>query len=180
MLKRTPSKRKTKRPVEKPVELPDFLKGYTGPLGDENIDFSDYAFWIDGTKLRIDEDWLNAFKAVDQHGDKKPLTALLRSTREQSPIVHEYLADLIERKMVPVPMGRSRIAAYDRSDIERRLLLAVYVVRNYYIKALGYGIQAAIEKAAQDFAISPDTLGDAYAGRRTVARRIRKRRGALK
>jgi len=173
MLKRTPPKRKTKRPVEKPVDLPDFLQGYTGPMGGENIDFSDYAFWIDRTKLRIDEDWLNAFKAVDEKGDKKPLTALLRSGRELAPAVRDFLADLIERKTVPVPPHRPKTPAYDQSDAEAWLLLAIESVHGYVNE--GYGVQGAVDKAAEEYSILPNVLANAYAGRRGSTARINKR-----
>jgi hypothetical protein len=173
MLK-TPPKHKVKQPVEKPVDLPDFLKHYTGPVGDEGISFSDRAFWIDRTKLRIDEDWLNAFKALDEKGDKKPLTALLRSGRELVPAVRDFLANLIERRMKPVPKHRAPNAVYDRSPAEARRLLAIESVRAY-IKE-GYGEQDALDKAALEYEIPVNTLADDYANRYAPLRRIRKRR----
>ena len=173
--------------LKRTIDLPDFLQGYTGPLGDEGISFSDRAFWIDDA-LRIDACWLDALRAVDEHGDKKPLTTLLRSSRKLSPVVREYLSDLIERKMVPVPNSRPRIAAYDRSIIEAQLLLGVASARDY-VKG-GASVEEAIAKAAKEYPeISVDTLGAAYAGQRTPNRRIAdrhrpskrsKRRGALK
>jgi len=186
MLKRTP--KKVKRPVEKPVDLPSYMQGYTGPLGSEGIEFSDTAFWIDDS-LRIDEDWLNAFKAADEKGDKcdkRPLTTLLRSGRKLVPAVRDFLADLIERKLVPLPKGPSRIPAYDLSDIEKQLLLAVMSAHDY-VERCGDSVQDALVKAAKEYPeISVDTLAAAYAGQRTLARRIAdrrrpsKRRGALK
>ena len=162
--------------LKRTIDLLKFLRGYAGPVGDEGIRFSDYAFWIDDPRLA---DWIDAFKMVDQHGDKKPLTALLRSKRELPAVAREYLADLIERRMKPVPKYRPRIAVYDQSDIEIKLSLGVNAVHDY--RKQGYKVDDAIAKAAQDFSIPEiNTLADAYAGRRTAARRLRRKRGVPK
>ena len=79
--------------------LPDFLQDYTGPVGDEDISFTDLAFWVDcdDPELRIDADWIEALYRADYHGDKKPLVDLLRSGRTLQPGVLRYLADFLQR-----------------------------------------------------------------------------------
>jgi hypothetical protein len=124
-----------------------------------------------------DEDvWVAAVDAVDRD-EKEPLTALLRSDLELSPLARGYLADLIARG-VKKPANRPRISAYDMSDAEAAVRIACDVVR-YHVheapKPKRLTVGQALAKVAAKRRIDPTTLADSYRGARGATRRHKRR-----
>jgi hypothetical protein len=108
---------------------------------------------------REDWPWLEALGELDFAGNKKPLTDLLRSDRELSPIVRELLADLIERG-VPYPTHRPTTPAYTTSRTEQSDFWA-----HRDIKALvksGMPLKDALGKVASEHGLNVSTLRSSY------------------
>jgi hypothetical protein len=115
--------------------------------------------------------WVYALASLDRFGDKKPLCKLLRDC-DLSPEVGEYLADLIERRNVPLPNGHPRTPAYTIGDHNMDLSLALNDVSRY--RRSGMSLEAALEKAANEWGLDIDTLRLSRQGRHTSLRRAKK------
>jgi hypothetical protein len=183
MLKRTPKrqiKKRAKRPQwldgHQKAALPDFMKDYTGPMGDENIEFIDRAFWLHDyhtpRELEALAPWLGTFEAIDQRCDHGPLIALLRSPCELSSAARGYLADLLQRHQLRKKRGAPATAAYDVTDADVTLLWASQEVRK--LVQDGRSIDEAVEQIGAERGIPFEILKSAYRGSR--ASTYRKRR----
>jgi hypothetical protein len=99
-----------------------------GPGGGLSKDILDNAFWR--KEREPDDHWVAALDKLDRLGDRKPLTALLRSDCEIQPSVREHLANLIERG-VPAPENRPPTASYKFSKIDTMWHFAREAVEAY-------------------------------------------------
>jgi hypothetical protein len=114
------------------------------------------------------EYWVDALTALDQFGDKKPLCGFLRNC-ELSSEVGEYLADLIERRCVPLKKGRPRTPAYTLGDLNIQYLNALYNVEAY--RQEGMSLDDALEEAANESGLSLTSLRLSHHGSHTSLRR---------
>lgn len=130
------------------------------------------SYDIRDNSLLEDDDWVAALDQLDRRGDKKPLTDLLRSSRELPPRAREYLADMIERG-VPSPATRPRTPAYRMSEIDFQLMLANKAVRSYVTS--GMPVKEALRKVAHDLQLNEGELATAYAGKRGSLNRSKHR-----
>jgi hypothetical protein len=111
--------------------------------------------------------WVDALAQLDGRGDKKPLQRLLRDCELQSE-VGEYLADLIERRCVPLPRGRPSVPAYTIGDVNMSHLLALRNVDDYRQRM---SLEDALEKAANESGLTVTALRLSFQGRHTSLRR---------
>jgi hypothetical protein len=177
MLRRTPKRKpRAKRPQwldqpqalpAQPQALPDYLEGYTGPMGDENIDFIDWAFWLHDyhTPREIDAlaPWLQAFEAIDKRGDQRALVALLQSHKLPD-VAQDYLADLLQRHQLKKKRGAPATPSYDVTDADIMLLWASQDVRK--LVRDGRSVDEAVEQISAERGIPFDILKSAYRGSR--------------
>ncbi len=120
--------------------------------------------WIEALDQIEERPWLS-----DNGSNKKPLTDLLRSDCELPKEVREWLADLIERRCVPLPVGRPRTPVYTISDTSLLHLLAVQWVRKY--RREGMSEEAALEEIAKECNINVTSLRLSFQGKNTSLRR---------
>ena len=119
--------------------------------------------------------WIDALATLDQSGDKEPLTALLRDEsflQHMLPELGEYLADLIERRCVPLPKGRPKTPVYTTSDMAMSHSLALKQVDAY--RQEGMSLEDALEKAAKESGVSVTALRLSFDGKHTSFRRSKK------
>ena len=152
-------------------EVPAFLKDYDGPTGLENVEFLDRAFWLDPD--RHTEPWIKAFEAIDNRRDKGPLLRLLKSDCDLPRNARVCLADLLARHQLKKNRGGQSVPAYDRSDVEAMLELAIMDVR---ARESGISIKDALEQVSKSRGIPHELLASAYRGNRGSTRRMKKRR----
>ena len=116
--------------------------------------------------------WVDALASLDQLDDKKPLTEMLRSDCELSPLAREYLADLIERG-VPSPPNRPRKPSYSISEVFMSHRLALGDIAAY--RKAGMSKDDALEKAANEHSLNATALRLSLEGRNTSFRRSMKK-----
>jgi hypothetical protein len=132
----------------------------------------DRAFWLgDDTSLDC---WVTALDAVDKRGDKEPLLKLLRSEHDLPREARVYLADLLARHQLKKKRGGQSVPAYDRTDADQRLLLAIEDVRRLRKKRVS--VKEALDRVSESHGISPEVLATEYRGSRGSTRRMMKRR----
>jgi hypothetical protein len=124
--------------------------------------------------------WVEALEDIDyidNDHDKKPLTRLLRSDIELSPLVRDYLADLIDRRCVPLDRRHKRLPAYHHglSPLNWHYMMTHQEVDAY--RQEGLSLDDAIEKAATKEGLNASTLRLSYSGKHTSFRRARKTHG---
>jgi hypothetical protein len=181
MLKRTPKrqiKKRAKRPQwvdhffgapaapkqrgDSPAPLPD--SDYSGPLGDENIEFIDRAFWLHDyhtpREIAALAPWLEAFEAINRRGDHGPLIALLRSPRELSSVARGYLADLLQHHEIKKKHGAPATPSYDVTDADVVLLWASQDVRKLVLD--GRSVEEAVEQISAERGIPFNILKSSY------------------
>jgi hypothetical protein len=134
-------------------------------IKNRNVPFDD-AFWRNETKH---DAWLIALDRLDRLGNKEPLKELLRLNLP--PKIGDYVADLIERRCVPIPKGRPRTPAYTISRAEAKLLAAHDSVKAYVQR--GWTVKVALEKVATERNLDHDQLANSYKGRRGSMNRSR-------
>jgi hypothetical protein len=133
----------------------------------------DRAFWLgEGSTAHLD-DWVTALEAIDKHGDKKPLLALLKSERDLPQRARFYIADLLDRYRLKKKQGRQPTPAYNVTDIEAMLLMGNMRAHEYV--AAGMSVKNALAKAAKELSLDENMLAEHYAGRRGSTNRMKKR-----
>ncbi|SHL14836.1 hypothetical protein [Bradyrhizobium lablabi] len=137
----------------------------------ERHDFIDWAFWLDLPPR--DWPWVEALEQLDRLKDKKPLRRLLESDCELSSKVRQYLADLIERRCVPLPKGRPKTPAYIVSKDDALLMIAGESIRAYIQR--GDSEEVALDKVEYETHLAKTALRNSYEGRRTSLRKSKKR-----
>jgi hypothetical protein len=132
----------------------------------------DRAFWLDDdTSI---EPWVTALDAVEKRGDKGPLLDLLRSEYDLPREARAYLADLLERRQLKKKRGGQSVPAYDRTDTEQRLTLAIEDVRR--LRKSRVSVEAALDQVSKSHGIPLEVLATRYHGSRGSTRRMWKRR----
>jgi hypothetical protein len=152
-----------------PKEIVELMKRDAGKgVADRVVD---RAFW-----LTADLDpWVDALEAIDKRGDKKPLLDLLESDYDLPPRARIFLADLIERYQLKLPPHRPRTPAYDMTDADAMLTIALADVRKY--QARGMSVDDAVAAVAKGWSIKhQNMLANFCAGKRGSSRRMKKRR----
>jgi hypothetical protein len=91
--------------------------------------------------------WEDALDQLDQDGDKKRLTQLLRSDLALTPLAREWMADLIECRCVPLPRGRRKTLAYRPTDKAIDHWLARDDIKRF--RKAGMSEADALQKAAK-------------------------------
>jgi hypothetical protein len=134
-------------------------------------DFIYWAFWLDLPPR--DWPWVEALDELDRLRDKKPLQRLLKSDCELSPKMRRYLADLIERRCVPLPKGRRHTPIYTITEKEVRHCFAHWDVADN--RKLGMSLDDAIKKAANRFHLNTTSLRLSLEGRHTSLRKSMKK-----
>jgi len=152
-------------------EIPEFLCNMTWSAPD--IPLVDRAFWLGDESTAHLDPWITALEAIDKQGDKGPLMALLKSERDLPHDVRIYLADLLARHQLKKKRGAESVPAYDRTDAEAMLELAIKDVRE---RESGISVKDALEKASKSRGIPHELLSSAYRGSRSSTRRMKKRR----
>jgi hypothetical protein len=138
----------------------------------------DNAFWLGNdtsADLWIDvlDDIDNAQDDAERNRQKQRLVDLLKSDHELSPLARYYLADLLERYNLKRPKGGRKVPAYDLSEIERRVALAISQVKNRDKKKVT--LAEAQRRAADSYRITLRSLKSAYEKPRGSARRMKER-----
>jgi hypothetical protein len=122
-----------------------------------------------------DELWVEALEQLDWHKDKKPLTQLLRSDIELSPLVRSYLADLIERRISVRSNSNKHPPAYHNGlSLLNWHYLATHQQVDVY-RQQGMSLADALQKAATKNGLDPEVLHKSYSGKHTSFRRARKK-----
>jgi len=160
-------------PDDARVSSPDeaaFRKAFTCYL------ITDYAWLADlvGTDA---EPWINAVEAIDQRGDKKELLELLTSERPIPRPARLVLTDMLARYQLKPRRGRQQIAAYmlTRRDAALRKAHAHYKE----LRRSGAKCGDAIERAAEQHQVMPETLKACIEGKIPGYRATEKRLRAI-
>ena len=157
--------------------IPDYLRSTVPPL---DIPLSDRDFWRDPDPadhaLRIDDRWIDAFDAIDNHRDNGQLVDLLLQS-DLPLLVRVYLADLIDRK-INTKKGGQPVPLYDNSDAEIAMALAVADVRA--LRKSGLSADAALEQVCQERGplLEKETLSRAVGNKRSATYRKKQRLAA--
>jgi hypothetical protein len=132
----------------------------------------DRAFWL-GNDTSLDC-WVTAFDDVDKRGDKGRLLDLLKSEHDLPREARFYLADLLARHELKKKRGGQSVPAYDRSDTEQRLILAIEDVRRLRKRRVSVG--EALDRVSRSHGIPLEVLAAAHRGSRGSTRRMARRR----
>lgn len=160
-------------PKQEPVEMdPELLRQEAEDAKDylnNALALADWAFWLDDPDVQGENpywDWFSAMEALDRRGDKEPLREMLREFfAKTDPTVGLLIDDMFARYNFARVSNRPRTPIYDLSNRERSLLIALESVRDK--RRNNISKEKAIEEAARDWNINPDTLKNAVEGRRT-------------
>lgn len=130
---------------------------------------ADTAFWLPDIDDPDSAAWYAAFEAVDKHGDKTALLALLGAGKQPPLTVLPHLRDLLERYNLKRRRGKQRTPSYNRTSRQAMMELALASVR----AAVRHGM--SVKKAVDKYAgngITEETLSLAYSGRHGGMRRV--------
>jgi len=120
--------------------------------------------------------WIDAFLALDEGGDKKPLIKLLRKNAPVPWPAPWHLADLLERYKLTKRQNRGGVTSpsYDYPPALRELIRA----KKYYERKLARGTDknTAFKEAAAQGEVNQQTLRNFVAGKNAHARRVEKRK----
>jgi hypothetical protein len=94
------------------------------PVPDPDTHWTDTEIW-----------WVEALESLDWDKDKKSLLQLLRSDIEITPLVREYLADLIERRCSIRSNSNRRLPAYHHG----------LTLQNWHIRATLWEVDKMME-----------------------------------
>ena len=159
------------RPEQK---LPEHLRNYVSTGAGVPNDVVDRAFWLGDETAHLDP-WITALEAIDKRGDKGPLLALLKSEFDLPREARVYLADLLARHQLKKKGGGQTTPAYDRTEVEIVLSLAIDDVREL-VRTRKRRVAEALEQTSRTRGIPPNILESAYKDRRGSTRRMKKRR----
>jgi len=129
-----------------------------------STELRDNAYWLGHAS--IDDEWLTAFDVLDTRGDKRPLVALLRKSKQPR---DQQMADLLERYDLVRKRGGQRTPAYNRSKVEIKIDLALLYLRK--LRRQGVPKKEAITEAADCYRLRFEVLENAYEGKRGSRRR---------
>jgi hypothetical protein len=141
-------------------EVPDYLleKGGVGL----SHRLSDTAYWLED----IPDFYIELLDKLDRTKDPKLLLPLLRVPKAVLP----HFADLFDRHTLK--RHSRRTPSYQRTDLQVCLMLALGQIKQ---RPKAVTLMEAIEKAAQDFQVSRAALANAYYGKHTSLRRVKRR-----
>jgi hypothetical protein len=131
----------------------------------------DYASWLDDPSIN---DRLMAFDDVDKGRGNGRLLDLLKSEHDLPHQARFYLADLLERHQLKKKRGAQSVPAYDRTDTEQRLIMAIEDVRR--LRKSRVSVKTALDRVRKSHGIPREVLAAAYRGSRGSTRRMTKRR----
>ena len=120
--------------------------------------------------------WIDAFVAIDERGDKKPLTKLLKKNTPMPRDAAWHLADLAERYNLTKLQNRGgkRAPSYDYPPALRKLVRAKKYYESYVASKMNK--DQAFERAAATGGVEEEALRKLVAGKYASARRVQKRK----
>ena len=142
-------------------------------LDHNGIGYDEYTGWVWLDDTRENAAWYRALAAIDDHGDKRPLIALLQSGRPMPASIAFYLGELLDRYALKNPKARPRIPGYRRTAEQIKLVAAANEVHRM-VHRDGVELEAALEQIAAKTALPKETLRSAYMGQHGGLQRARR------
>jgi hypothetical protein len=133
------------------TKVPEYLK--RGSAAGRSQKLSDTAFWLPD----LPDEYITLLDKLDHTRDPRLLLPYLKVPEAVRP----HFADLFERLAFK---SRSRkLPSYQRTDKQKRLLMAVEAVRRE--RRRGVFRADAIAKAQRNYGVAADTIGAALSGK---------------
>jgi hypothetical protein len=149
--------KKTKAPAAPIDELMEEMEKDAG-LG-VSMRLRDRTYWL-GDIGFDDERWLEACDALDTKQNKEPLLALLR---ESKALRDHWIADILSRYRLVRKPGRQRTPAYNLTEVNIDLDLALKDVRAQREKRVR--LNEAIKSAAREYRLDDEVVRQAWVGK---------------